>query len=452
MTDGTNDTVLPQKKGTVMNTFIKRSLSLLIFLALIISLVPYVSAQDDLDLLYGRSALSQMIKGDTFAEAYDRIVDGVENRNESVDLSDLNLTETELDWIVTAYRNDPHGHFWNVDSYWYGIYSSGKIASYIPMYTSLGLASDEDFALYKKSFDDACTSIIKKAKISQSSSDYVKAKNLHDILIKHITYTKSGNAQNEYGALVEGLCVCQGYTLSYQYLLRLMGVMAYSVVGIANGGGHSWNLVRIDGEYYYTDVTWDDANNSKADDTEIYYSFFNVTTVELSRDHYWTDPVYGLPKCTSTKASYYTTNTDYVFSDSFTAENFANLVNDGFARIYVPGGDMNAFSAWFSDNFYDIALECNYDMTQDISVSFNYKGEELHVFINGTLNDPYYYIIPGDIDGDGRLSAIDSNILKRIISGVHTATIEQLVAGDIDNSGSLTGIDSNLLVRMVAGM
>ncbi len=434
-----------------MKTFINKTFAIIITLAIIICLIPTASAEDDLHLLYGRSNLSYMAKGDVFAEAYDRIVEGVNARQSEIELSDLNLTAAELDWIVTAYRNDPHGHFWVLDNYQYGIYQSGKIASYIPLYNALGLGSEESFEQYKKDFENACNTLIRKAGISISSSDYTKAKKLHDILIKHITYTFSDNAHNEYGAIVEGASVCQGYTLSYQYLLRLLGVQAYSVVGTANGGGHSWNLVKIDGEYYYTDVTWDDADNGTGDDNEIYYSYFNVTTAHLSKDHYWAVPIYSLPLCTSKEANYYNINPQHTFTPEFTPADMAAIIDNGFARVHITNGTTTEFSSWFSNNFYEIVSISGYDLTQSISVTFSTKGSELHVIIDGVLNDPFSGILIGDVNGDGNLSAIDSNIIKRIISGMQTATEEQTVAGDIDGDEKITGIDSNLLRRMVAG-
>lgn len=436
-----------------MKNFSKRILALSVTLAIIICLIPAVSAEDDLHLLYGRRSLSYMTKGEVFAEAYDRIVEGVEIRSDEIDLSDLELNGADLERIVTAYRNDPHGHFWVLDNYSYSFFNvSGLVASFIPRYNSLGLSSHEEFAQYKENFDNACKSIIRKAGISNSSSDYTKAKNLHDTLIKHITYTFGDNAHNEYGALVEGACVCQGYTLSYQYLLRLMGVEAYSVVGTANGGGHSWNLVKIDGKYYFTDVTWDDSDNGSGNDSEIYYSYFNVTTQALSNDHYWSVPVYGLPLCTSTEANYYTLNPQITFTSSSAPADIASLIKNGFGRIYLPDENVSEFSSWFDHNGYEILTACGYDLSQEITVSYHTNNKELHILIDGVINAPVDDLMTGDVNGDGNLSAIDSNLIKRIIAGTQAATKEQAAAGDIDGDEKITGIDSNLLRRMVAGI
>lgn len=57
--------------------------------------------------------------------------------------------------------------------------------------------------------------------------------------------------------------------------------------------------------------------------------------------------------------------------------------------------------------------------------------------------------IPGDIDGDSRLTAMDSNLLKRMVAGASSA--EGIVAADVNGDGSVNAIDSNILRRTIAG-
>lgn len=57
----------------------------------------------------------------------------------------------------------------------------------------------------------------------------------------------------------------------------------------------------------------------------------------------------------------------------------------------------------------------------------------------------------GDINGDGAVNAIDSNIMNRAVAGVVSLDMVQKIAADVDESNKINGIDSNLLVRKVAG-
>lgn len=60
-----------------------------------------------------------------------------------------------------------------------------------------------------------------------------------------------------YGALVLGVAVCEGYSRTYQYMLNELEIENYlcSSVDLC----HVWNIVKLNGEYYHVDITFDDA-------------------------------------------------------------------------------------------------------------------------------------------------------------------------------------------------
>lgn len=60
------------------------------------------------------------------------------------------------------------------------------------------------------------------------------------------------------GPLTLGYCVCQGYAEAMEYLLDLEGIDNYYV----SSSNHGWIGVKIDGEYYHVDPTWNDTRNS----------------------------------------------------------------------------------------------------------------------------------------------------------------------------------------------
>ncbi len=77
--------------------------------------------------------------------------------------------------------------------------------------------------------------------------------------------------RNLYGGLIEGKCVCAGYADILRNVCECVGIEAQSVVAfpdIDNGvevnikdpTGHAWNNVKLDGEWYCTDLTWDRNN------------------------------------------------------------------------------------------------------------------------------------------------------------------------------------------------
>lgn len=127
------------------------------------------------------------------------------------------------------------------------------------------------------------------AAIPKGAGDYETALSLHDWLCDHIVYQSSsdGSDQDLYGALVNGRCVCSGYSQAYVYLLRRAGIQAETVRGTADNGtgaqSHAWTKVVLDGEVYYTDVTWDDQETHPDGHT---YSWFAVTSERMASTHF----------------------------------------------------------------------------------------------------------------------------------------------------------------------
>lgn len=60
-----------------------------------------------------------------------------------------------------------------------------------------------------------------------------------------------------------GAAVCEGYAKAFQLLLNAVDVENYYIVGLGNGGGHAWNMARMDdGFFYHFDATWDDTTDN----------------------------------------------------------------------------------------------------------------------------------------------------------------------------------------------
>lgn len=62
-----------------------------------------------------------------------------------------------------------------------------------------------------------------------------------------------------YNAFKTGSAVCDGYSKATKLMLNEYGVECDYIIGeCTGGGGHGWNLVKLDGEWYHLDVTWND--------------------------------------------------------------------------------------------------------------------------------------------------------------------------------------------------
>lgn len=82
---------------------------------------------------------------------------------------------------------------------------------------------------------------------------------------------------------------------------------------VENGNRHAWNILMVDGNYYYLDATWGDVDyqSSEGIDTGIAkevmpvnYDYFLITTEQLNVTHQINNIV-SMPACVATQNNYY---------------------------------------------------------------------------------------------------------------------------------------------------
>lgn len=126
--------------------------------------------------------------------------------------------------------------------------------------------------------------------ITDEMSDYNRARSLHDWLIHHADYDTTYTRYDAAGVLLEGSGVCDSYARAYQMLLAAAGVESMIVTGFARSGGnlepHGWNLVKLGGEWYHVDCTWDDPVPGGDEN----HAYFCLTDDEMALDHIWNEP------------------------------------------------------------------------------------------------------------------------------------------------------------------
>ena len=144
------------------------------------------------------------------------------------------------------------------------------------------------------------------AGIDPSAGDYEKVKYVFDYIINSTDYdTSLSSEQSMYSVLVDGRGVCAGYSKAAQYLLNQLGVECAYISGSTQGERHAWNLVKVNGEYYYLDVTWGEQSfTNSAGGSSPYYGLFCCTSEELFRTH-TLDGDIPVPVCQAVAANYY---------------------------------------------------------------------------------------------------------------------------------------------------
>lgn len=161
-----------------------------------------------------------------------------------------------------------------------------------------------------KAFDKAKE--IVSEEIKPGMTDLEKEIVLHNYVVRNTKYDVDNyekdritlDASSAYGILVKGVGVCGGYAESMQLLLNLSNVECLWVAGEAgmpnDMGLHAWNIVKIDGEYYHLDATWDDPIPDRGD--RISFNYFNLSDDKISSDHKWNKSLYK--ECKDNRFSY----------------------------------------------------------------------------------------------------------------------------------------------------
>ena len=91
-------------------------------------------------------------------------------------------------------------------------------------------------------------------------SDYDKFKAVTNWIVSNVRYDEDNETKYQHdltGVVLDGLAGCGGYAGTFYYMANSVGLNALFEDGITNSNRirHAWNLVQIDGTYYYVDPT-----------------------------------------------------------------------------------------------------------------------------------------------------------------------------------------------------
>ncbi|MDE7199428.1 MAG: hypothetical protein K2O15_11165, partial [Lachnospiraceae bacterium] len=229
-----------------------------------------------------------------------------------------------------------HPEIFYVEGYSYTEYTLGDILKKIT-FTGSYRFGPEEVAEKQEQIDDYVNRCL--AGMPEDADEYEKVKYVYEYLIHHTDYDAAAkDSQNICSVFLERKSVCQGYAKATQYLLNRAGVFATLVLGqVVGGEGHAWNLVRIDGEYYYVDTTWGDASYQAVGGSDypiekiptINYDYLGVTTEQMEQTH-TPDNVVDLPLCTAIEANYYVR--EGVYFTEWDEEKIEKIFADSYER------------------------------------------------------------------------------------------------------------------------
>ena len=274
-------------------------------------------------------------------------IDGIASQSKPTEIKCLRkLREKEMYQALNAYKNDHPEVFWLKNSFVY--YDLDEVTYITYEFTT----TEKELIEEKQRFNSAIDSIFKDAPMY--SSEYERELYANNYLIDNCVYdeeaagdhTVIAHENDAYGAIVDGKAVCEGYSRAFQILCNRMGLDCVSIAGVADEVGHEWNCVKLDGEWYQVDVTWND-NDTPAcvndylnlTDSQMYADHkADVTFDEITDEVYLTDSyIRGnlfLPECTATEYNYYVKScpvlTDFDYDNDIIIAQ--NLVDDAMSE------------------------------------------------------------------------------------------------------------------------
>ncbi len=205
----------------------------------------------------------------------------------------------ELQEIFFKLRLDYPEIFYAV-SYRYKFYQEASHIEFIPEY----LFTKKKIMEHQQAMKVRLTKLIApmKGKPELEIEQYI-----HDFICQNVRYDKLKKPYSHeiIGPLGHGVGVCEGIAKTVKALCDGLGIWCIIAISEANPEKqikyrHAWNVIRIKGNYYHLDATFD---NTLGGGEVIRYDYFNLDDGQLFRDH---EPViYPVPRAQVKDGFYY---------------------------------------------------------------------------------------------------------------------------------------------------
>ena len=188
----------------------------------------------------------------------ERIISGFKEYSTSIDVSDLGLLIDDARNGAISDIISAHPEIISVAGYTYSYYpSSGLVATLSVSYSTNAEAEQQKL-------DAAIKEVDSKVDITGMTDEEIVLA-YHEYLTSSVAYAYEAYLSNSlgseheydmYGALVNHSVVCQGYAETMFYFLKRAGLPC--AIASSKNINHAWNIVKIHGNWYHIDVTWDD--------------------------------------------------------------------------------------------------------------------------------------------------------------------------------------------------
>jgi glucan-binding YG repeat protein len=212
----------------------------------------------------------------------ERVANAVKNHTETaekVNIKDLNL---DKDLVLSTLAD--------LNARVEGGEAISKLSCYYSRDTGLAVAIGLEYCTAQ---DVAAMQVKLDQLVDQANTlcqtDLEKVFYVHEWLVQNIAYDRehlSDDVQDDHnlrGALLEGTAVCDGYAKTYALTLRKLGITGVLVT--SKDIGHAWNMVKLDGNWYQVDCTWDDPVDGSDQLGYCMHKHLLCTTEEMNTNH-----------------------------------------------------------------------------------------------------------------------------------------------------------------------
>ncbi len=433
-----------------------------------------------------------------------KLVNGISNFDESIDVSAFNATNDEISSVMDYIRYEYPELVQYKGGYRYS-YNSKIVLSVTPNYLFTKAEKDS----YIIPLNEAIDKVVAEAE--EYSDDFQKLLFVHDYLATNCEYAQevlvegsevSPFVYTAYGCLVNKHSVCQGYSFAYKAILKRLSIpCGFASSEIMN---HIWNIVTVGGKSYHIDVTYDDPisdligrvmhENFLCTDKEItatghnnWVTDFDVSDVTYS-GRFWDeidskiiisgdDMVYAAYDKTKNKSmlekrSYKTQKVSTIPSALDSARwkvlNSNSYYTDNYSRLELVGNDIyyslpNGVNAIGIDGSNDRNVYTLTDTSNGYLYGFVENDKKFYGEIKKRSTDdsgqrielPIEYpktVLRGDIDNNGEVTVSDAIMVQKHIVNIITLSGDSLIAADVDNSDDISVADAILIQKLVVGI
>lgn len=288
---------------------------------------------------------------------------------------------------------------------------------------------------------DMAKDALKEMKIKDDMSDFEKEKAVYDWMTSSLQHdqgaltvipTTQEDCDNPYGVLKYHNAVCVGYATTFRMFMQMLDIEC--MVEHNNEKYHSWDVVKIDGDWYITDI-YSDAGNGN-------YAHFNMTNNMWSQEQNWDQEFFPVANSLKYNMAYQNKQTvDSVYDIPKALRK---------AMDKQQGSLMIAFKEKIDDEKAQIA-NAAVSSVSDMLMNNNYKDMPYAINTYSWVTDPdsgdYLYSITfSSYNTNNNTQNLTDDQLQKINDAV-TKAMEGLQTGVYDEQGNLTydnGMDNTM--------